>query len=90
MLADLCTTIGHRISGSPQAARAVEWAKKQMEEHGFDNVHLEPVMVPHWVRGPVEEAYLIHGSGMRERLKITTLAAASAHRLRGSLQRSSK
>jgi hypothetical protein len=27
MLEDLCTTIGHRISGSPQAARAVEWAK---------------------------------------------------------------
>lgn len=73
MLHDLCTTIGHRISGSPQAAQAVEWAKKQMETYGFDNVHLEPVMVPRWVRGPVEEAYLIYGSGKNEQLKITTL-----------------
>jgi len=76
MLFDLCTTIGHRISGSPQAVRAVEWAKKQMEAYGFDNVHLEPVMVPRWVRGPIEEAYLIHPSGMRESLKITALGGS--------------
>jgi len=73
MLYDLCTTVGNRISGSPQAAKAVEWAKKQMEAYGFDNVHLEPVMVPHWVRGPVEEASLIFESGTKESLKITTL-----------------
>ena len=78
MLYDLCTTIGHRISGSPQAAKAVEWAMKQMEEYGFDNVHLEPVMVPCWVRGPVEEAYLLLPSGQREKLKITTLGGSIA------------
>ncbi len=76
MLYDLCTTIGHRISGSPQAAKAVEWAKKQMEAYGFDNVHLEPIMVPHWVRGPVEEAYLLYASGRRESLKITALGGS--------------
>ena len=76
MLYDLCTTVGHRISGSPQAAKAVEWAKKQMEEYGFDNVHLEPVMVPRWVRGPVEEAFLIYSSGKRESLKITALGGS--------------
>jgi carboxypeptidase Q len=76
MLTDLCTTVGNRISGSAQAARAVEWAKKRMEEEGFDNVHLEPVMVPQWVRGPVEEASLIYGSGRREPLKITTLGGS--------------
>ncbi|MBF8294275.1 MAG: peptidase family protein [Bacteroidetes bacterium] len=75
-LHSLCTTIGHRISGSPQAAQAVEWAKKKMEEYGFDNVHLEPVMVPRWVRGTVEEAYLMYSSGRRESLKITTLGGS--------------
>jgi Zn-dependent M28 family amino/carboxypeptidase len=78
VLSDLCTTIGHRISGSPRAAKAVEWAKKQMEVYGFDNVHLEPVMVPRWVRGPVEEAYLLLPSGQREELKITTLGGSIA------------
>ena len=75
-LTDLCTKVGHRISGSPQAAQAVEWAKKKMKEYGFDNVHLEPVMVPRWVRGTVEEAYLMFSSGRRESLKITTLGGS--------------
>lgn len=75
-LTDLCTKIGNRISGSPQAGRAVVWAKKKMEEYGFDNVHLEPVMVPHWVRGPVEQGYLLLPSGQREKLKITTLGGS--------------
>jgi carboxypeptidase Q len=75
-LTDLCTKVGNRISGSPQAAKAVEWAKKKMEEYGFDNVRLEPVMVPRWVRGPIEEGYLLLPSGQKEKLKITTLGGS--------------
>ena len=78
MLEDLCTKVGNRISGSPQAAKAVQWAMKRMQDLGFENVHLEPVMVPHWVRGPVEEAYLLLPSGQREKLKITTLGGSIA------------
>jgi len=59
MLRDLCTTVGPRLSGSPGAAKAVEWAKRKMESLGFQNVHLEPLMVPHWVRGPVEGATFV-------------------------------
>lgn len=78
MLEELCTKVGNRISGSPAAEKAVLWAKSKMEELGFENVHLEPVMVPHWVRGPVEEAFLLHPSGQREKLKITTLGGSIA------------
>ena len=73
MLSDLCTTIGHRLSGSPEAAKAVRWAEKRMEEFGFDHVHLEPVMVPHWVRGPIEQAYVEQPSGEGESLTIAAL-----------------
>jgi carboxypeptidase Q len=73
MLSDLCTNVGHRLSGSPAAAKAVQWAEKKMQELGFDNVHLEPVMVPHWVRGPFERAYVFDPSGKRENLAITAL-----------------
>ena len=31
-LEQLCKQIGHRISGSPQAAEAVEWGKKTFEK----------------------------------------------------------
>ena len=78
MLESLCTNVGNRISGSPQAAKAVQWAKAKMEELGFENVHLEPVMVPRWVRGPVEEAYLLLPSGQREKLNITALGGSIA------------
>lgn len=48
--------IGGRLSGSPQAAAAVEWARQEMEKLGLDRVYLQEVMVPHWVRGDKEQA----------------------------------
>jgi carboxypeptidase Q len=53
----LSNNIGGRLSGSPQAQQAVEWGEKLMTELDFDKVWLQPVMVPHWVRGEKEEAY---------------------------------
>ncbi|GAB4235142.1 MAG: M28 family peptidase [Ekhidna sp.] len=50
----LCKEIGNRLSGSPEAAAAVEYTKQLMESYGFDSVYLQPVMVPHWVRGKKE------------------------------------
>src|SRR5437868_3310329 len=46
--------VGGRLSGSPQAVKAVEWAKKAMYDAGADTVILQPCMVPHWVRGKKE------------------------------------
>jgi len=51
MLYDLSVNIGPRLSGSPGAAASVEWSRHMMEDFGFDSVWLQPVMVPHWVRG---------------------------------------
>lgn len=53
-LEDLCLKIGGRLSGSPQAAEAVEWARKVMYAAGADTVILQECMVPHWVRGKKE------------------------------------
>jgi carboxypeptidase Q len=55
MLTELCTKVGPRLSGSPGAEKAVTWAKTTMEGVGLERVRLEPVMVPHWVRGAAEE-----------------------------------
>jgi carboxypeptidase Q len=73
------TKIGPRLSGSPQAAQAVKWAIAKMRELGFDNVHLEPVMVPHWVRGPVEESSIVNSRSVRDvPLKICALGGSVA------------
>lgn len=71
------TTIGPRLSGSPNAARAVDWSKGLMDTLGFENVHAESVMVPHWVRGKTERA-LIRASkfNMATSLKICALGGS--------------
>lgn len=64
MLSELCTKIGPRLSGSPNAAAAVEWSRHMMEKYGFDSVWLQPVMVPHWVRGEKEIARVLNSKKM--------------------------
>jgi carboxypeptidase Q len=58
-LAQLGDTFGHRLSGSQSLDDAIQWAVSEMKKDGLENVHTEPVKVPHWVRG-------------RESLEITT------------------
>ncbi|RMD95110.1 MAG: peptidase M28 family protein [Calditrichaeota bacterium] len=62
MLHRLTKEVGPRLSGSPHAAAAVEWARQTMEQLGLQNIQLQKVMVPHWVRGNVEEASIINSS----------------------------
>jgi hypothetical protein len=57
-LRELCG-IGPRLSGSENSFRAIEWAKNTMENLGLDRVELQPVMVPHWVRGDTEYAGIL-------------------------------
>src|SRR6478752_4751027 len=54
----LSNKIGSRLSGSEGAEKAVQYTKTQMEKLGFDKVYLQEVMVPHWVRGEKETAYI--------------------------------
>jgi len=53
----LSNSIGHRLSGSAGAEKAVQYTKSQMETLGLDKVYLQEVMVPKWVRGEKETAY---------------------------------
>lgn len=50
-LAELGDTFGHRLSGSESLEAAIRWVAEQMKKDGLDDVRLEPVKVPHWVRG---------------------------------------
>ncbi len=60
-LDDLSNKIGSRLSGSVGAEKAVVYAQQKMESLGFDKVYLQEVMVPKWVRGEQEVAYLTVG-----------------------------
>uniref|UniRef100_A0AAX7VU98 Carboxypeptidase Q n=1 Tax=Astatotilapia calliptera TaxID=8154 RepID=A0AAX7VU98_ASTCA len=49
-LADFTDTIGNRVSGSNNLEMAIKYMYNAMVQDGLD-VHLEPVKIPHWVRG---------------------------------------
>jgi carboxypeptidase Q len=57
----LANNIGQRLSGSAQAVKAVEYVAAELKAIGCE-VHLEKVMVPHWVRGQ-ETAALVQFPG---------------------------
>lgn len=50
-LAELTDTFGPRLSGSAALEGALRWVEARMKEDGLENVRLEPVKVPAWVRG---------------------------------------
>ena len=50
-LALLSDTFGNRLSGSQALEDTIQWAVQEMKKDGLENVHTEPVKVPHWVRG---------------------------------------
>lgn len=57
----LSNKIGQRISGSVGAEKGVEYTKQQLETLGLDRVYLQEVMVPKWVRGEKETAFILDG-----------------------------
>lgn len=72
-LHDLCLGVGHRLSGSPQAEKAVKWSQAALDTLGLDSVWLQPVMVPHWVRGAAEQV-TVTGSKKFGTVRLNALA----------------
>jgi carboxypeptidase Q len=63
-VAHLANNIGPRLTGSAQAAKAVEYVASELKAIGCE-VQLEKVMVPHWVRGE-ETGALVQFPGQAE------------------------
>ncbi|MCW5922450.1 MAG: M20/M25/M40 family metallo-hydrolase [Saprospiraceae bacterium] len=72
-LEHLCLNIGHRLSGSVGATQAVQWTRSMLDTLGLDSVWLQPVMVPHWVRGEAEQVRVV-GSKKYGTFTISALA----------------
>ncbi|WP_298223581.1 M28 family peptidase [Flavobacterium sp.] len=70
-LDDLSNKIGARLSGSAGAQKAVDYTKLQLETLGLDRVYLQEVMVPHWVRGEKETAYI---KSIKEKINVPICA----------------
>ncbi len=72
----LCKSIGNRLAGSENAAKAIDWGKKTLEKYQPDNVFLMPVDVPHWTRGNFETgSYTPEGESNKE-IALTALGGS--------------
>ncbi len=74
----LSNQIGGRLSGSVQAEQAVTYTRAEMDALGLDRVWLQPVMVPKWVRGTPEFAYLESKPGYTSNIPICALGGSVA------------
>jgi Zn-dependent M28 family amino/carboxypeptidase len=84
-VAHLSNNIGPRLSGSAQAAKAVEYVAGELKALGLE-VRLEKVMVPHWVRG-AETGALVQFPGQAEKttqkIVLTALGGSVATPVEG-------
>lgn len=71
----LTTEIGQRLAGSPEEAKARDWAVEKFKSVGLTNVHIEEFDVPGWVRG-IETAEII--APFPQKLEITALGGSTA------------
>lgn len=79
-VAHLANNIGPRLTGSAQAAKAVDYVADELRKLGCE-VELEKAMVPHWVRGE-ERAELIEfpwrAEDTTQKIVLTALGSSVA------------
>lgn len=81
----LSNNIGPRLSGSPQAERAVNYVAEEMRKLGLE-VRLQKLTVQHWVRGE-EKGELVEFDGMAkgttQKIVLTALGGSIATDAKG-------
>lgn len=71
----LCKDVGARLSGSPEAEKAVKWGYELLKSYAFDTVFLQEVMVPKWERGCCESG-IIHLKNEKKKINISALGGS--------------
>ena len=81
LLDHLCNKIGHRLSGSIGASKAVEWTEMIMNSYSFDKIYKQDLFVPNWKRGDKEEVRIIGHKD--EKLNVLALGMSVSTPKRG-------
>jgi carboxypeptidase Q len=71
----MTTEIGPRQAGTEAEARARDWSVSALKSLGFQNVRIEPFMMPTWVRGE-ERAEII--SPFPQKMQVTALGNSAS------------
>jgi len=66
-----------RLSGSESSLKSLYWAEQKMKELGFENITMQPVMVPHWVRGKIQNCVITKSNFLNnKKLSVATLGGS--------------
>jgi carboxypeptidase Q len=69
----LTKQVGARLTGSPQTYKAEAWGQKALQQAGADRVISQSCLVPHWVRGGKDEAWIVAAGKKNQPLDILAL-----------------
>lgn len=78
----LCKQIGHRLSGSPAANKAIKWGEDYFKSINADTVWKQKLLVNNWKRGTPEIAY-IEVKSKKLKIKIKALGGSIATNKKG-------
>lgn len=73
-LRHLTKKIGGRLAGSPQMVKAENWGLSTLRQSGADTAYFQECLVPHWVRGGVDQATVISVDDKKQRRPLDVLA----------------
>jgi hypothetical protein len=74
-LRDLTLKFPGRLAGTRKLVDAGTWTRGILDQQGADRTELQPVMVPHWERGPKESVALLPPSGVKGQAVALTAVA---------------
>jgi carboxypeptidase Q len=69
----LTKQIGARLTGSPQTYKAEAWGQKALQQADADHVMAQSCLVPHWIRGGKDEAWIALPGKKNQPLDILAL-----------------
>ena len=69
----LCKNHKGRITGTPEANKAVDFVVEIMRQMNLDRSEKQPVTVPRWVRGEAEKAFIISGGNIKTEVPVSAL-----------------
>ncbi|MFD2520260.1 M28 family peptidase [Emticicia soli] len=73
-LGEATSSIGHRLTGSPNGGKAEDFAYKLLKEYGFTDVKYMPFEVESWARDTVSLAIVPKGSDNFRDVEVVALA----------------
>lgn len=69
----LTKQVGARLAGSPGMVKAEAWGQKALQQSGAEKVWLQQCMVPHWIRGGKDEAWVMNVQKKNPKLDVLAL-----------------